>query len=108
MGNGFFENAKNKLPEEELTKALSEVFKVFGDNTRIRILWCLFDEELNVGEISERLSMTPSAISHQLRTLKNARLIKDRRNGKQAFYSLDDNHVKTIIEQVLIHICEER
>ncbi|MDD6483889.1 MAG: metalloregulator ArsR/SmtB family transcription factor [Clostridiales bacterium] len=97
---------KNELPDDELTSRVSDVFKVFGDNTRIRILWTLFDKEMCVYDISRVLSMTQSAISHQLRTLKQARLVKARRDGKNTFYSIDDEHVKRIIEQVLIHLEE--
>ena len=104
----IFERLKNELPDEETTERLSEVFKVFGDNTRIRILWALFDTELCVYDISDRVGMSQSAVSHQLRILKNAKLVKSRRDGKQTFYSLDDDHVKTIIEQVLIHAEEDR
>ena len=104
----IFERLKNELPDEETTERLSEVFKVFGDNTRIRILWALFDHELCVYDISDKVNMSQSAVSHQLRILKNAKLVKSRRDGKQTFYSLDDDHVKTIIEQVLIHAEEDR
>ena len=104
----IFERLKNELPDEETTERLSEVFKVFGDNTRIRILWALFDHELCVYDISDKVGMSQSAVSHQLRILKNAKLVKSRRDGKQTFYSLDDDHVKTIIEQVLIHAEEDR
>ena len=104
----IFERLKNELPDEETTERLSEVFKVFGDNTRIRILWALFDTELCVYDISDKVNMSQSAVSHQLRILKNAKLVKSRRDGKQTFYSLDDDHVKTIIEQVLIHAEEDR
>ena len=97
---------KNEIPDDETTTRLSEMFKVFGDNTRIRILWALFDKELCVYDIANVLSMSQSAISHQLKTLKQARLIKSRRDGKNAFYSIDDEHVKKIIEQMLIHIEE--
>lgn len=97
---------KTELPDEETTAKISDVFKVFADNTRIRILWTLFDEELCVYDICTKLSMTQSAISHQLRTLKQARLVKARRDGKNTFYSLDDEHVKRIIEQVMIHLDE--
>ena len=100
------EKLKNEIPDDEITSRLSEVFKIFGDNTRIRILWALFDKELCVFDISEALNMSQSAISHQLRVLKQARLVKSRRNGKNTFYSLDDDHVKRIIEQGLIHIEE--
>ena len=98
---------KNQLPDDETTQNLAEMFKVFGDNTRIRILWTLFDKELCVYDIAEALSMSQSAISHQLKTLKQARLIKSRREGKNAFYSIDDDHVKRIIEQMLIHVEEQ-
>lgn len=100
------EKLKNEIPEDSVISQLSEVFKVFGDNTRIRILWALFDKELCVFDICEALGMSQSAISHQLRTLKQARLVKARRNGKNTFYSLDDDHIKRIIEQVLIHVEE--
>lgn len=98
---------KNEIPDENTISQLADVFKIFGDNTRIRILWALFDKELCVYDIADVLGMSQSAISHQLRTLKQARLIKARRDGKNAFYSLDDDHVKRIIEQVLIHINEK-
>lgn len=97
---------KNELPEDSVVNELSEVFKVFGDATRIRILWTLFDKEICVFDIASKLGMTQSAISHQLRVLKHARLVKARREGKNTFYSLDDEHVKRIIEQVMIHISE--
>ncbi|MCI8404236.1 MAG: helix-turn-helix transcriptional regulator [Clostridia bacterium] len=97
---------KNEIPDDETTTRLSEMFKIFGDNTRIRILWALFDKELCVYDIANVLSMSQSAISHQLKTLKQARLIKSRREGKNSFYSIDDDHVKKIIEQMLIHIEE--
>lgn len=97
---------KSDLPDDIMTNKVSDVFKVFGDNTRIRILWALFDKELCVFDISEALGMTQSAISHQLRTLKQARLVKAKRVGKNTFYSIDDDHVKRIIEQVLIHLDE--
>lgn len=98
---------KNELPDCDTTNRLAEMFKVFGDNTRIRILWTLFDKELCVYDIAETLGMSQSAISHQLKTLKQARLIKSRRDGKNAFYSIDDDHVKKIIEQMLIHVEEQ-
>lgn len=98
---------KKELPDLDTTSRLAEMFKVFGDNTRIRILWALFDKELCVYDIAETLGMSQSAISHQLKTLKQARLIKARRDGKNAFYSIDDDHVKKIIEQMLIHVEEQ-
>lgn len=101
------ERLKNQIPDDDIITALAEMFKIFGDNTRIRILWALFDKELCVYDIAEKLGMSQSAISHQLKTLKQARLIKSRRDGKNAFYSIDDDHVKKIIEQMLIHVEEK-
>ena len=97
---------KNRLPDTQTINNLSEVFKVFGDPTRIKILWILFDHERCVYDISEALDMSQSAISHQLRVLKQARLVRSRRDGKNTFYSLDDEHIERIIEQVLIHVNE--
>lgn len=97
---------KNEIPDDKMVQELSDVFKIFGDVTRIKILWVLFDAEKCVYDISERIGMTQSAISHQLRVLKQARLVKAKRVGKKTFYSLDDEHVKRIIEQVMIHITE--
>ena len=102
----IIEKLKNTMPDNDTVTDLSEVFKVFGDPTRIKILWTLFDDEKCVYDISETISMTQSAVSHQLRVLKQARLVKSRRDGKNTFYSLDDEHVKRIIEQVMIHISE--
>lgn len=103
----IFNRLKNEIPDEKTTARLAEVFKVFGDNTRIRMLWALFDTELCVYDIADKVSMSQSAVSHQLRILKQAKLVKSRRDGKQTFYSLDDDHVKKIIEQVLIHAEED-
>lgn len=102
----IIDRLKKEPPSDEMVGRLSDVFKIFGDATRIRILWALFDEEICVYDIAKLLGMTQSAISHQLRVLKQARLIKARRDGKNTFYSLDDEHVKRIIEQVMIHISE--
>ena len=97
---------KSTLPDSFTINKLSEVFKVFGDSTRIKILWVLFDCEKCVYDISQALDMSQSAISHQLKVLKQARLVRSRRDGKNTFYSLDDEHIERIIEQVLIHINE--
>ena len=86
---------------------LAELFKTFGDSTRIRILFQLFEaEEVSVGEMAENLNMTISAVSHQLKILKQNRLVKSRREGKSIFYSLADDHVRTIIAQGQHHIKE--
>ena len=95
-----------KMPAEEDLYDLSELFKVFGDSTRIRILFVLFEAEVCVCDLAAALRMTQSAVSHQLRILKQNRLVKSRREGKSVFYSLADNHVRTIINQGLEHIEE--
>lgn len=95
----------NQVNEEELLD-LAELFKVFGDSTRIKILYVLFDAECSVGDIADKLNMTQSAISHQLKILKQAKLIKGRRAGKAMLYSLSDDHVKTIIAMGKEHIEE--
>ena len=97
---------EKSLPEEETLYDLAEIFKVFGDTTRIKILSVLLENELCVGDIAALLNMTASAISHQLRVLKQSRLVKYRREGKTSLYSLSDNHVHSIIEQGLDHIAE--
>lgn len=94
------------LPEEEKLYDLAELFKIFGDSTRIRILYVLFEAEMCVCDIAEVLNMTQSAISHQLRLLKQAKLVKNRREGKTVFYALADEHVRTIINQGMEHIEE--
>lgn len=96
----------SKMPEEEELYDLAELFKVFGDSTRIKILYVLFESEMCVCDIAGILNMTQSAISHQLRVLKQSRLVKFRREGKVVFYSLADDHVRTIVNQGLEHIEE--
>lgn len=97
---------KSKMPLEENLYDLAELFKVFGDTTRIKILWALDEAEMCVCDIAALLGMTQSAISHQLRILKQVRLVKNRKDGKVVYYSLDDAHVKQIFEQGLVHINE--
>ena len=94
------------MPAEDQLYDLAELFKVFGDSTRIKILYALFEAEMCVCDIAALLGMTQSAISHQLRALKNARLVKSRRDGKTVFYSLADEHVKTILDQGIEHVTE--
>lgn len=98
---------KDQMPDEETLYDLAELFKVFGDTTRVRIMCALFERELSVTDISELLGMGQSAISHQLRLLRSARLVRSRRDGKMAYYSLDDEHVREIFDKGLAHI-EER
>ena len=97
---------QNALPEEELLYDLAELLKVFGDTTRIKILYVLFEAEMCVCDIAALLNMTVSAISHQLRVLKSARLVRHRREGKTVFYALADQHVRTILAQGMDHIME--
>ena len=96
----------DKLPAEETLYDLAELFKVFGDTTRIKIICALFESEMCVCDLSCLLNMTQSAISHQLRVLKSARLVKFRREGKVVYYSLDDEHIKHIYDAGLNHISE--
>lgn len=100
-------NAVNdQMPDEEILYDLAELFKVFGDSTRIKILYVLFEYELCVYDIAQLLNMNQSAISHQLRVLKQSQLVKYRRDGKTILYSLADSHIKTILGQGMEHICE--
>ena len=100
------QNVKNKMPEDELLFDLAELFKVFGDSTRMKIICALLEDELCVAEIATITNSTPSAISHQLRVLKQAKLVKYRKEGKSVYYSLDDDHVKQIFEKGREHIEE--
>lgn len=95
------------IPDETELYDLAELFKIFGDSTRIRILFVLFEAEVCVCDLAEELNMTQSAISHQLRILKQSRLVKARRDGKSVYYSLADNHVRTIIDQGREHLLED-
>lgn len=97
---------KEEMPSENELYDLAELFKVFGDSTRIRILFVLFEAEVCVCDLAEALNMTQSAISHQLKILKQSKLVKNRREGKSVFYSLADGHVRTIIAQGIEHIGE--
>lgn len=92
------------MPQEETLYDLAELFKVFGDSTRIKILCALQEQEMCVCDIAALLGMTQSAISHQLRILKQARLVKYRRDGKVVYYSLDDEHVSNIFAQGFAHV----
>ena len=95
-----------KLPKEELLYDLAEFFKIFGDSSRIRILSLLREDKFCVNEIAQLLQLSPSAISHQLRILRQARLVRYQQIGKEVFYSLDDDHIEKILDQGLEHIKE--
>jgi ArsR family transcriptional regulator, lead/cadmium/zinc/bismuth-responsive transcriptional repressor len=101
------EEASKNMPEDEKLYDLADFFKVFGDSTRIKILWALDRYEMCVCDLAVLLNMTKSAISHQLKTLRQEKLVKYRRDGKIAFYSLQDDHVRNLLEIGMEHI-EER
>ena len=97
---------KEDLPADEVLYDLAELFKMFADSTRVKILYALFESELCVCDIARVLDLTQSAVSHQLRVLKNSKLVKFRREGKTVYYSLADGHVARILSQGMEHICE--
>ncbi len=101
------ENAKSHLLEDNTINKLADFFKVFGDSTRVRILWALDKNEMCVCDLAYLLDMTKSAVSHQLKVLRTSNLVSWRREGKNVFYSLADDHVKDILEKGLEHINEE-
>ena len=102
----ILQKVNGKMPDENEISDLSDLFKVFGDSTRLKILFVLFEEEMCVCDLAELLNMTQSAISHQLRVLKQSKLVKNRREGKSIFYSLADDHVRSIIAQGREHVKE--
>lgn len=104
--NDIVDRVRENIPREETLYDLAELFKAFGDTTRIKILYALFASEMCVCDIAFLLNMTQSAISHQLRVLKQASLVKFRKDGKVVYYSLDDEHIKHIFDQGLLHISE--
>ena len=100
------DNKNASLPDNEVLFDLADLFKVFGDSTRLRIMYTLSEGEANVQTIAETLGMEQSTISHQLRVLRNNKLVRARREGKQIYYTLDDDHVKKIIEMGIDHLME--
>ena len=102
----ILQKVQSDLPDDEVLYDLAELFKVFGDSTRIKILYALFESEMCVCDIADLLGLTQSAISHQLRTLKANKLVRFRREGKTVFYSLADQHVRSIIGQGMDHVME--
>ena len=100
------ENITKTMPDDEYLYDLSELFRIFGDSTRIKILYSLFDTELCVGDIAAILSLSQSSVSHQLRILKDSKLVKFRREGKSIYYSLDDDHVRSILNLGMEHLEE--
>lgn len=104
--NELIDKIREDLPDDEVLYDLAELFKVFGDTTRVKILYALFESEMCVNDLSHCLGMTPSAVSHQLRILKTSKLVKFRRDGKTVYYSLDDDHVHDMIALGMDHIAE--
>ncbi|NLP14211.1 MAG: helix-turn-helix transcriptional regulator [Clostridium sp.] len=102
----IIKKVQDDMPQEDNLYDLAELFKVFGDTTRIKIIWALFQSEMCVCDIAFLLNMTQSAISHQLRVLKASKLVRNRRAGKTVFYSLADDHIKKIFEMGMEHITE--
>ena len=105
--DAILEKVRKELPTDELLCDLADLFKLFGDTTRIKILYALLESEMCVCAIADLLGMTQSAISHQLRILKDANLVGNRREGKTIYYFLSDDHVRTIIAQGFDHLIEE-
>lgn len=101
------QTVKTKLPKDENLYDLAELFKVFGDTTRIKIIAALLENEMCVCDIAELFGMTHSAISHQLRVLRHARLVKPRKEGKVVYYSLDDAHIKLLFDTGFAHVMEK-
>ncbi|MFA6948520.1 MAG: metalloregulator ArsR/SmtB family transcription factor [Eubacteriales bacterium] len=104
----ILKTVRSELPTDELLSDLSDLFKLFGDGTRIKILFALFEAELCVCAISELVGMSQSAVSHQLKTLRDSNLIAGRRDGKTIYYHLSDDHVRTIVAKGFEHLIEER
>lgn len=100
------EKVAPKMPDTKILYELSDFFKVMGDGTRIQLLWALDECEMCVGDLAVLLNMTKSAVSHQLKVLRTAKLVKTTKIGKNVYYSLDDNHIKTILEKALEHVKE--
>ena len=102
------EEKKNEIcmPDDEFLFELCDLFRIFGDSTRIKVLFVLMDREMNVGDIATELNLNQSAVSHQLRVLKDAKIVKFRRDGKSMYYSLDDDHVRNILALGMEHVEE--
>jgi len=103
---GLVQKAASELPPEEDLYDLAELFKVFGDSTRVKILYALFESEMCVCDMAQLLGLTQSAVSHQLRVLKANKLVRNRREGKTVFYALDDDHVRSILKVGMEHLTE--
>ena len=103
---GAVDQVRQVLPPDEVLSDLADLFKIFGDSTRIKILYALFESELCVNDIAQVVGISQSAVSHQLRVLKTSKLVKFRRDGKAIYYSLDDDHVRSMISLGMDHVEE--
>ncbi|WP_053956408.1 ArsR/SmtB family transcription factor [Inediibacterium massiliense] len=103
-----FDKVKKEMPQKALADKLSAFFKIMGDGTRVRILWALDKNEMCVCDLAVLLNMTKSAISHQLKLLRDTKLVRFRKEGKNVFYSLDDEHIQDIFEKAVEHVTEEK
>lgn len=106
MREDIIDKVQAQQPDDEVLYDLAELFKVFGDSTRIKILYAMFEHELCVNDIAGLLNLSQSSVSHQLRILKTSKLVKFRREGKSMYYSLDDEHVRSIISMGMEHVEE--
>ena len=107
MNNGNEKDViKSSIPDDETLYQLSNLFKMFGDPTRVKILSCLQVRDMCVSELAQALDMTDSAVSHQLKVLRTAKLVRSQKRGKNVYYSLNDEHVQTIVKMALEHVCE--
>lgn len=106
VNNDIVEKLKPDMPDLNVLYELSDFFKVMGDSTRIRLLWALEEAEMCVNDLAVLLDMTKSAVSHQLKILRTAKLVRAEKRGKNVYYALNDNHVKVIFEMALEHVCE--
>ena len=102
----LIEKIKPLMPSDVVIAGLSELFKIMGDKTRMKLLWAMDNAEMCVGDLAFLLNMTKSAVSHQLKVLKDAKLVKSKKIGKHVLYSLNDDHIKTIFEKALEHVLE--
>ena len=106
VNNDIVEKLKPDMPDLNVLYELSDFFKVMGDGTRIRLLWALEEAEMCVNDLAVLLDITKSAVSHQLKILRTAKLVRAEKRGKNVYYALNDNHVKVIFEMALEHVCE--
>ena len=100
------EKVRSQLPDDDILYDLADLFRIFADSSRIKILYALYESELCVGAITQALGMTQSAVSHQLRVLRAGRIVKFRKDGKQVYYSIDDHHIAEIIQTTISHLRE--